>query len=298
MNVELHDGSRIDVVMEGEGPAILLPVNPVPVEGPQADEMRKWGADPALGRTLIAELSRKYRVIAFDYEGHVLQAPKPDTLTPENIAADFLRIADAAEAERFAYYGYSWLALSGLQLAIRTGLAHGTGHGRISPDRWPLRGNAESHERDASNVMVQCFRQPTERNGANGRMGRNLRGIRLVQRRSVHERKTDEAVCHALRTFAGVRRPEGPILADLSAALFCGKQGSHRIRGEVGRRHGRYRISAGSSQRRIDASGMGRADFGWARSYGRDASAACASGVAAMAGRPFIGGITSHGCPG
>lgn len=121
MIVQLHDGSRIDVVMEGEGPAILLPVNPVPVEGPQADEMRKWGADPALGRTLIAELSRKYHVVAFDYEGHVLQAPKPDTLTPENIAADFLRIADAAGAERFAYYGYSWLALSGLQLAIRTG---------------------------------------------------------------------------------------------------------------------------------------------------------------------------------
>jgi hypothetical protein len=28
--------------------------------------------------------------------------------------------ARAAGAERFAYYGYSWLALSGLQLAIRT----------------------------------------------------------------------------------------------------------------------------------------------------------------------------------
>lgn len=139
----------------------------------------------------------------FRLRGHVLQAPKPDTLTPENIAADFLRIADAAEAERFAYYGYSWLALSGLQLAIRTGQAHGIGDGRISTDRWPVRRNAESHERDASNVIVQCFRQPTERNGASGRMGRNHRGIRLVQRRSVHERKTDEAVCHALRTFAG-----------------------------------------------------------------------------------------------
>lgn len=120
MNVQLHDGSLIDVVIEGEGPAVLLPVNPVPIEGPQADEMRKWGADPALGRTLIDELCRKYRVIAFDYEGHVLQVPKADTLTPENVASDFLRIADAAGAERFAYYGYSWLALSGLQLAIRT----------------------------------------------------------------------------------------------------------------------------------------------------------------------------------
>jgi pimeloyl-ACP methyl ester carboxylesterase len=29
-------------------------------------------------------------------------------------------VADAAGADRFAYYGYSWLALAGLQLAIRT----------------------------------------------------------------------------------------------------------------------------------------------------------------------------------
>ena len=31
-----------------------------------------------------------------------------------------LAIADAARAETFGYYGYSWLALCGLQLAIRT----------------------------------------------------------------------------------------------------------------------------------------------------------------------------------
>ena len=57
---------------------------------------------------------------AFDYEGHVLQVPKPDTLTPANVAADLLAVADAAGADRFAFYGYSWLALAGLQLAIRT----------------------------------------------------------------------------------------------------------------------------------------------------------------------------------
>lgn len=78
------------------------------------------GADPALGRSLIDALSGKYRVIAFDYEGHVQSKPKPDTLTPANVAKDFLSIADAAQAPQFAYYGYSWLALSGLQLALRT----------------------------------------------------------------------------------------------------------------------------------------------------------------------------------
>jgi pimeloyl-ACP methyl ester carboxylesterase len=116
----LHDGSAIEVQVHGQGPALLLPVNPRPVEGPQADELRRWGNDPALGRALIDGLEDAYRVVAFDYEGHVLQVPKPDTLTPDNLAGDFLAVADAAGAERFAWYGYSWLALAGLQLAIRS----------------------------------------------------------------------------------------------------------------------------------------------------------------------------------
>ncbi|WP_248965183.1 alpha/beta fold hydrolase [Sphaerisporangium perillae] len=120
LEAKLHDGTMIDVEVHGRGPAVLLPVNPRPIEGPQADEMRKWGADPALGRSLIEGLRDAFQVVAFDYEGHVLAAPKPETLTPANVAADLLAVADAAGAERFAYYGYSWLALSGLQLAVRT----------------------------------------------------------------------------------------------------------------------------------------------------------------------------------
>jgi pimeloyl-ACP methyl ester carboxylesterase len=116
----LHDGSTIAVEVHGRGPTVLLPVNPQPVQGPQAEEMRRWGADPALGRSLIDGLSDSFQVVAFDYEGHVLQVPKPDTLTPANVAGDLLAVADTAGADRFAYYGYSWLALSGLQLAIRT----------------------------------------------------------------------------------------------------------------------------------------------------------------------------------
>jgi pimeloyl-ACP methyl ester carboxylesterase len=116
----LHDGSTIAVEVRGGGPTVLLPVNPQPVEGPQAEELRRWGADPALGRSLIDGLSDAFRVVAFDYEGQVLQVPKPDTLTPANVAGDLLAVADAAAADRFAYYGYSWLALAGLQLAIRT----------------------------------------------------------------------------------------------------------------------------------------------------------------------------------
>jgi pimeloyl-ACP methyl ester carboxylesterase len=120
LQARLHDGSTIDVEVHGHGPAVLLPVNPVPVEGPQAEEMRRWGADPALGRTLIDGLSDAFRVVAYDYEGHAFRVPKPDTLTPANLAADLLAVADAAGADRFAYYGYSWLTLAGLQLAIRS----------------------------------------------------------------------------------------------------------------------------------------------------------------------------------
>src|SRR5438093_5850053 len=116
----LHDGSTIEIEVHGAGPTLLLPVNPQPVTGPQAEQMRKYGADPALGQALIKGLSDAFRIVAFDYEGQCLRRPKPDTLTPATTANDLLAVADAAEADRFAYYGYSWLATIGLQLAIRT----------------------------------------------------------------------------------------------------------------------------------------------------------------------------------
>jgi pimeloyl-ACP methyl ester carboxylesterase len=116
----LHDGSTIEIEVHGAGPTLLLPVNPQPVTGPQAEQMRQYGTDPALGQSLIKGLSDAFRVVAFDFEGQCLRRPKPETLTPANAASDLLAVADAVGAHRFAYYGYSWLALIGLQLAIRT----------------------------------------------------------------------------------------------------------------------------------------------------------------------------------
>jgi pimeloyl-ACP methyl ester carboxylesterase len=120
LTARLHDGATIDLQVAGSGPTLLVPVNPVPAEGPRADELRQWGVDPALGRTLMDGLADVARVVAFDYEGHVQAVPKPGTLTPDNIVADLHAIADAAGADRFAYYGYSWLGLVGIQLAIRS----------------------------------------------------------------------------------------------------------------------------------------------------------------------------------
>jgi pimeloyl-ACP methyl ester carboxylesterase len=121
MMATVHDGSTVDIVVEGDGPAVLLPVNPVAIEGETAEQMRAWGAEPDLGRQLMIGLaSAGLRAVAADYEGHLARVPKPRTLTADAVAADLLAIADAAGADRFAYYGYSWLALAGLQLAIRT----------------------------------------------------------------------------------------------------------------------------------------------------------------------------------
>lgn len=118
--VTLHDSAKINVEMSGSGPAILLPVNPVALTGAEAEAKQKWGVDPALGRHLIDGLNTTFTVIAFDYEGFRMQHPAAETLTPDNIVKDFLAIADAAGIEKFAYYGYSWLALCALQLGMRT----------------------------------------------------------------------------------------------------------------------------------------------------------------------------------
>ncbi|MFI2213231.1 alpha/beta fold hydrolase [Streptomyces sp. NPDC020141] len=146
----LHDGSSLELTVHGDGPALLLPVDPRPAEGSRAEELRKWGVDPALGRTLIDGLGDAFRVIAFDYEGHLMRTPRPDTLTPDSIAADLLAVADAAGAGRFAYYGYSWLALSGLQLAIRTDRLSALVMGGFPPVDGPyaemLRVTAAAHE--------------------------------------------------------------------------------------------------------------------------------------------------------
>ncbi len=116
----LHDDSSIKVEISGSGPAILLPVNLVLSEGKEAEEKQKWGVDPALGRNLVKGLNDKFTVVAFDYEGHRMDHPAAEILTPDNIVHDFLAVADVAGVDRFAYYGYSWLALCAMQLGIRT----------------------------------------------------------------------------------------------------------------------------------------------------------------------------------
>jgi len=117
----LHDDSPLEVSIRGNGPAVVVPVGTALIEGEAADRLRAWGTDPNLGHTLATGLADAgFRVITADYEGHLAAHPKAHTLTATAVAADLLAVADAAGADRFAYYGYSWLALAGLQLATRT----------------------------------------------------------------------------------------------------------------------------------------------------------------------------------
>src|SRR5438046_7659576 len=104
-----HDGSTIEIEVHGSGPTLLLPVHPQPVIGPQAEQMRQYGTDPALGQSLIKGLSDAFRVVAFDYEGQCLRRPKPDTLTPPNTVHDLMAVDDAAEDDSFVYYCYCCL---------------------------------------------------------------------------------------------------------------------------------------------------------------------------------------------
>lgn len=98
----LHDGSTLELVVEGDGPVLLLP------------------AEPGLGRALLAGLRDRFTVVTYDFQGNAFAFPKPTTFVPDNLAADMLAIADAAGASGFGYYGYSWLGVVGLQLALRT----------------------------------------------------------------------------------------------------------------------------------------------------------------------------------
>jgi pimeloyl-ACP methyl ester carboxylesterase len=66
--------------------------------------------------TMVGGLRDRYRVVVMSYPGR----PKNHTLTPDNVSDDMLRIADAAAVEDFAWWGYSWGGVVGMQLALRT----------------------------------------------------------------------------------------------------------------------------------------------------------------------------------
>jgi len=72
-------------------------------------------------QSYLDRLTDRYRVLVMDYPNIGRSAPIPAReLTAERVCTDLLGVADAAGFDRFAWWGYSWGGVVGLQLAGRT----------------------------------------------------------------------------------------------------------------------------------------------------------------------------------
>ena len=89
-------------------------------------DYRVQGAGPALiafdraPKGYFDRFADRYRVIIMDYPPRDDSQAFVDSFTPARVCADVLAVADAAGADRFAWYGFSWGGGVGLQLAART----------------------------------------------------------------------------------------------------------------------------------------------------------------------------------
>ena len=75
-----------------------------------------------LKQALLDELASRYRLVFFDYpygRGRSHSSAEPG-IRVEQAVQDLIAIADAAGLDRFIWYGYSWGAVLGYQLAVRT----------------------------------------------------------------------------------------------------------------------------------------------------------------------------------
>lgn len=102
--------------VRGVGPALFV--------GPPIGATKQSpGTDPlaTVRQGYLDRLTDRYRVILIDYPpiGGDARAVA-DSFTPDRVCADILAVADAVGADRFAWYGYSWGGVVGLQLAART----------------------------------------------------------------------------------------------------------------------------------------------------------------------------------
>jgi pimeloyl-ACP methyl ester carboxylesterase len=112
----LDSASGVFYEVQGQGTPLLvgLPI--------MASFTQIFGAEmqPVLDGYLD-RLTDRYRVLRVDYPSIGRSSDiAPDELTADRVCADLLAVADAAGFERFAYWGYSWGAAVGLQLAART----------------------------------------------------------------------------------------------------------------------------------------------------------------------------------
>jgi hypothetical protein len=65
-------------------------------------------------------LAEHYHVVVIDYPPPNPSAEFLQSFTADRVCADVLAVADAVGADRFAWFGFSWGFVVGLQLAVRT----------------------------------------------------------------------------------------------------------------------------------------------------------------------------------
>ena len=111
---EVH-GSGSEFLFLGPGTAAPRAMPAAPGQQPPMAEVAEMFA--GIKQAYIDTLGSKFRLIFIEYPG---SEPKLYTLTPSAVARDYLAIADAAGARKFAYAGFSWGCVTGLQLALRT----------------------------------------------------------------------------------------------------------------------------------------------------------------------------------
>ena len=97
----------------GRGPALIL-------GSPITASKSGRGDDPiaAIRQGYLDRFTDRYQVIVMDYPPTGAEAAAAVTsFVPDRVCASVLAVANAAGVERFAWYGYSWGGLAGLQLA-------------------------------------------------------------------------------------------------------------------------------------------------------------------------------------
>jgi len=102
--------------INGEGPCLfvgwpLRATTSPPAVDPTAPVRQRY----------LDQLTDAYRVVLLDYPPTGDDAAAViDSFSPDRVCPEILAVADAASIDRFAWYGYSWGGVVGLQLAART----------------------------------------------------------------------------------------------------------------------------------------------------------------------------------
>ena len=111
------DDSRIAYDVVGEGPALFLGYPFTASAGNGA------GAPADRRERFVEPLAERFQVVVADYPRGVGRTPdvRASLMTRDTVVDDMLAVADAADVEHFAWWGYSWGAINGLSLATRSG---------------------------------------------------------------------------------------------------------------------------------------------------------------------------------